>query len=336
MDYSVKDSSISWNDSSYSLHNRKDDSLRIGIVREVRENSENHSQYVVEVFIDGNQVPVSCQLMTRFGGVYNFEEYNIRPWARKAKSSVMLPSTMSTYDLRSGDMVIVGFIAGTAREGVILGGLKHEARTAELGDDIEYLSRFNGLETKIDVEGAYTVTFLGAPINEVGLDVPGVPILDPKYNPLTTGSFFGFDSTGGFSIDNTKDVSLAITKTKTGGVMTITSGKSTLVMDGSSPAQSTTTLTTDVLTIEASMDTIINSKASLKVETLQMSLKGTQVAIGNDTIELIDGIIQLIDSIGQVTVTSPVGTCTPIMASPQWASGVIPLKVKLSTLKGSL
>lgn len=336
MDYSVKDSSIFFDDYSYSTQQSKDDSLRIGIVRECREVTDGTVRYLVEVFIDGNQVPISCQLMTRFGGPYNFEEYRLRAWANKVKSGKFLPTTISTYDFRAGDMVVVGFIAGKSREGIILGGIRHESRDLELGDDIEYISKFNGLETKIDVDGAYTVTFNGTPINEIALDLPGAPIIPPIYNPLTSGSFFGFDAQGGFSIDNNTGVSLAITKTVTGGVFTITSGSTTIEIDGTVPGLSTTAISTDSMTVDVTQDLTINPTLSLKAETLQLSLKGTQVAIGNDAIELVDGLIQILDGLGQVTVTSPVGTCTPIMASPQWASSIIPLIVKLNTLKGSL
>lgn len=307
------------------------------MVREVNEVSDGSLRYLVEVYYDGVQMPVSCQLITRMGGVYNYEDYRIRPWSTKTGSGKLPESTASTYDLRSGDMVIVGFIGGKAREGVIFGGLRHEARTSELSaDNIEYISEFNGLEKKIDSEGAYTVTFKGAPINTVKLDIPGIPIEPPQYDPIKSGSYYGFDNTGGFTIDNNNGVSLSITKDESGGVMTITSGNSTLVMDASNPAQGLTTLTTDELALEATANITINATQSLKAETLQMSLKGTQVAIGNDSIELVDGLLQILDGIGQVTVTSPVGTCTPVAASPQWASTIVPLIVKLNTLKGSL
>jgi hypothetical protein len=276
-------------------------------------------------------------MVTRWGGAYNYEDYRIRAWAAKSVSDDLVPqNAMSTYDLRSGDFVVVGFLDGNSREGIILGGLSHQSReTTITEDDIEYISEFNGLEKKIDAEGAYTVTFKGTPINSSALDNPGTVIPAPQYNDQIQGSFYGFDSSGGFQINNNNGVSLNITRDTNGGVMTITSGSSTLVID-SSGSQGITTLTTDELKIETAVNTIINSKQSLKAETLQMSLKGTQVAIGNDSIELIDGLIQLIDGIGSVTVTSPVGTCTPLQASPQWTSSVLPLQIKLKTLKGSL
>lgn len=335
MDYSTGDSSIRWDPNAYKSHSAKDDSLRVGMVRETREVSDGTIRYIVEVYISGNQVPVSCQLMTKFGGVYNFEDYRVRPWGKRVSSGSLPPTTASTYDLRSGDMVIVGFVNGKSKEGVILGGLKHEARKSELGEDIEYLSRFNGFETKIDTEGSYTLTFNGIPTNEQLLDVPGTPIVDPIYNPLVAGTFMTFSSDGGFQVDNGNGVGIQITKDAISGTMTITSGSSTIELAGN-PALGEMNIETGNLNIAAQKSTEIDSTIGFKVKTLQMSLKGTQIAIGNDTIELIDGLIQLIDGIGQVTVTSPVGTCTPIAASPQWLSTVIPIQIKLQTLKGSL
>jgi len=335
MNYSVKDSSIRYDPVSYKSHLEKDDSIRVGMVREVKTVSDGSIRYLVEVHVGGNQVPVSCQMMTRFGGVYNFEDYRVRPWARTAPSGALLPTTASTYDLRSGDMVVVGFINGKSKEGVILGGLKHEARSSELAADIEYQSRFNGFETKVGTDGSYKMTFNGAALNEAALEVPGVPIMDPIYNPLAAGSFLEFQGDGGIAVDNGNGVGLFITKSAIGGSLTITSGGSTIVLGGNL-AIAEINVATDNMTVEASMNTVIKSELSIKVETLQLSLKGTQVAIGNDSIELIDGLIQLIDAIGQLTIMSPVGTCTPVMAAPQWAGSVIPLKVKLSTLKGSL
>ena len=95
-------------------------------------------------------------------------------------------------------------------------------------------------------------------------------------------------------------------------------------------------VTTGALAIEAK-EIAFKAQSTFKMEaTESISIKALNVAIGNDTIELIDGLLQIIDAIGQITVTSPVGTCTPIMASPQWASGLVPLITKFNTLKGSL
>jgi hypothetical protein len=335
MDYSVKDSSLFKNPYGLAEFKRSDNTLRVGMVREKREVNDGTTRYLVEVFIGGNQVPVSCRLMTKWGGPYNYEEYTIRGWAKLAPPGAMLPTTASTYDLRSGDQVIVGFLNGSSREGVILGGLKHESRDEELADDIEYISVFNGLETKIDAEGAYTVTFQGTPINETVLDAtPGSPIAPPQYNPLTSGSFFGFDNAGSFEVSD-GDQSIKITKDAVSGMIEIVSGKNTITMAGTA-AQGEMTIATDAMTIDT-METAITALTTFSVEATQsVAIKGTQVAIGNDSIELVDAIIQLIDAFGGLVVTSPVGSCTPLMSAPTWAAQVVPLQIQLNTLKGSL
>jgi len=336
MDYSVRDSSLIPDSYSTQAYNDKDNSIRVGIVREERMLEDDETRYVVEVYMDGRQVPVSCTLMTRWGGVYNFEEYRVRPWG-KIKTPVMAPGTAGKYSYRSGDTVVVAFINGNSREGVILGGLRHPGRTEETTEgNIEYLSRFNGLETQIRTDGSYKVLFKGAPVNEALLDVPlGTPIMDPIYNPLSSGSYFGFSSNGSFVVTDSKQF-IKIDKNIASGAIIITSGKNTLELGGN-VAIGTTALKTDNIVLEAAMNASIKATLDMNFQsTKSISLKALQVAIGNDQIELVDGLIQLIDALGKVVVTSPVGTCTPLMAAPDWASGVIPLKVKLSALKGSL
>lgn len=332
MDYSTPDSSIRWDPVSYKSHNHKDDSIRVGIVREMRTNKNGETRYIVEVHANGNQIPVSCKLMTRFGGAYNYEEYRIRPWAKLAPSGLLPPTTASTYDLRSGDTVIVAFINGKAKEGIILGGVDHASRSSNLGDDIEYLSCFNGLETKIDSSGAYTVTFNGSPVNEALLDIPGSPIAPAVSNPLTSGSFFKFDSDGSYTVSNGSDSSINITKGAFGGSMTIKSGNNTIELGGD-PFASELNVSSDRINLKSSLETTVTATTKVDVETTEANIKAIRVSIGNDVIELVSGLIELIDGIGAVTVTSPVGTCTPIQSAPQWAALVEPLKIKLQTLK---
>src|SRR5690606_17875171 len=120
-------------------HIRRDTAIRVGIVREMRTVADGSTRYIEEVFIGGNQVPVSCQLMTRWGGAYNFEEYRVRSWAGSVSNGFLPPTTAGSYEFRSGDTVVVGFINGKSREGIILGGIQHESRDEEIGEGISYL-----------------------------------------------------------------------------------------------------------------------------------------------------------------------------------------------------
>jgi hypothetical protein len=335
MDYIVRDSSLYQDPDVFSVYDRRDSAIRVGIVREERETSEGTTRYIVEVFIGGNQVPVSCTLMTRFGGIFNYEEFRVRPWLKTSTGGMLPPSTASSYDLRSGDTVLVAFVDGKSREGVILGGIKHPGRDEQTSiGDIAYISVFNGLETKIENSGAYKVTFNGKPINDVLLDVPiGQPLPAPQYNPLVAGSYFGFEDDGSFTASDGSQM-IKITKNPVSGSISIESGKNKMVFGGN-PALGKTTLETDTLIFKA-LSTSIGTTKDFKLETLQLSLKGAKIAIGNDAFELFDGLVQLIDALGSLVVTSPVGTCTPLQAAPTWAAQVLPLKLKIQTLKASL
>jgi len=341
MSYIVSDSTLYKTEESYGAQDYADTAIRVGIVRKAVEHEDVGTKYTVEVFMGGNQVPVSCVPMTRFNSPYNFEEIRLKPWLRgPAASGFMDPGTASTYNFRDGEHVIVAFLDGKSREGVILGTIKHPSRElATEAETLAYHSVYNGLETKIDPAGAYTVTFQGAPTNDSIPIPPGVSeVAAVKYNPIIAGSFYGFDDTGSFTIDCSDKINtnmIKITKDPAGGTMLIESGQN-IISIGGKPAQGELSVTTGKLALET-FEVSITAQTAFKVEaTTAVSIKGLQVAIGNDTIELVDGLLQIIDGIGQVTVTSPVGTCTPIMASPQWASSIIPLIVKLNTLKGSL
>lgn len=339
-DYIVKDSTLTGSNSTKEYYTPSSGHIYVGIVREETEDAEQiGTRYVVEIFTDGQQVPISCVPATRFNSPYNFEEFRLKPWRRgSTPDSSLDPKTAGPYMYRDGDTVVVGILNGNMREGIILGGIKHPTReTKTESGSLSYYSVYNGLETKIDDKGAYTVTFQGAPKNDAENKKPGKEVSpEPEYDDEISGSRFGFDETGSFVIDAGSEEDsnfIKLTRDSSGDSITITSGNSTINLAGSSDGE--IAVTTGKIAVEAK-DLEIKADKSIKAETLELSLKGTQVAIGNDTIELIDGLIQILDGIGQVTVTSPVGLCTPVMASPQWASTIVPLIVKLNTLKGSL
>lgn len=339
MDYIVTDSTLYKNGEAYDAIDNRDTAIRVGIVRKSIEVEKVGTKYLVECFVGGNQVPVSCVPLTRFNSPYNFEEIRLKPWLRGSATSGFLdPGTASTYSLRDGETVMVAFIDGSAREGVILGSIKHPTRDTVTDEQtLAYHSVYNGLETTIDTEGAYKVTFKGAPLNDQKQVQPGTQ--EPsavEYNDEIAGSFYSFDNAGNFSIDcSNNDGANSVVINKTEGMITIESGKSTInIVGGSSDGE--LSITTGTINTEAK-EVNYKAQSTFKVEAAEsISIKALNVAIGNDTIELVDGILQMIDALGKVVVTSPVGTCTPLMASPQWASGVIPLITKLNTLKGSL
>ena len=334
MDYIIKDSSLLNDSDAFSLYDSRDNSIRLGIVREETEENDGSTKYLVEVFMGGNQVPVSCVLMSKFGSAYSYEEFRPRGWARNTVGGLLSPTTASSYDLRDGDAVLVAFLDGKSREGVILGSLRHPARKEKIEKKTQaYISCFNGLETVIDSDGAYSVKFQGTPLQDLAPIQPGKPIADPQFNPVTSGSFFSFSSDGSYTVSDNRQY-IKIAKNPISGSITICSGNNKIVLGGN-PILAETSVSSDKLVFD-SLDTHIKAAKSIKAEALQVSIKGSKIAIGNDVIELFDGLVQLIDGLGTLVIDSPYGTCKPFLTAPQWSTTIIPLKIKLSTLKSSL
>jgi hypothetical protein len=315
--------------------------IYVGIIRSVTEDDgEDFNTYVVECFNNNLQFAVICRPIFKFGGIYNFEEFNLRPW-NPNKLEQNLPISADSYEYRNGDVVVVGLLNNTTSEGVIFGGLQHDARSQQIpADDIQYYSIFQGLEKQIRTDGSYKVTFNGAAVNEALLQIPpsGVPAIDPIYNPLTSGSYYGFDSNGSFiatDASTTGPQVIKINKDPASGSVILKSGQ-VVVEVGGNPVTGQFGAKATSVTLDALQAVNIGSKLKTNIQGTQLSLKGLQVAIGNDNVELVSALVELITELGLVIVNSPVGTCTPISTSPNWASKVIPLQVKLQLLAGSL
>ena len=334
-DYNVRDSSIMPNISSMAASGVKDNAIRVGMVREQLITTSGPAIYVVEVLDKGKVLLIPCTVMTRFGGAHNYEEYAVRPWATVALPKVT-PMDQGSYATRSGDMVVVTFINGQSKEGVILGGISHPGRKPVLtSNTVAYQSEFNGIHTSISLLGEYKRTFKGnPPINEVNLRKPstGTTVLPPIPSPAG-GSFYGFAVDGSYTVSDGRTQNIKIDKT--GFAIKITSG-GTSVTIGGDPVLGNFKVSTGSTEMSSVTTTKITSKLKMNLQSAQVSIKGLKVAIGNDQFELIDGLIKLIDALGSLTVTSPVGTCMPLMTAPTWAAQILPLKLKLTVLKGSL
>src|SRR5687768_5139701 len=150
---------------------------------------------------------------------------------------------------------------------------------------------------------------------------------------VCSSDLLGFDKNGSFTVSDGAQL-IKIEKSLATGSITLQSGKNKVVLGGN-PALGRLTVQTDNL-ITSSLSASIKATTDFKLETLQLSLKGTKLAIGNDVFELFDGLVKLIDALGTLTVTSPVGTCTPLQSAPTWAAQVVPLKMKIAAIKGSL
>jgi hypothetical protein len=245
MYYTVRDSSVFQDPNSYSAYNNKENRIMVGTVREELFDKESkQTKYLVDVWLDGITMSIVCSNCTRFGGIYNYEEYTRQTYkvddSKRPVSNSVIP----------GDHVIVAFLGGDAREGVILSGYKHFGRreTIDFKKDsassqflnretkiaaTKYASEFNGVEKMINADGEYRVTFKGQPTNLANLVAIGdKEIPNPQYDTSIGSSYYEFDKTGSYFItDNSKENPQSIKIDKQNGKVIITSGKTSLVID---------------------------------------------------------------------------------------------------------
>jgi hypothetical protein len=336
MDYTVKDSSIYTNNSSYSSASALDYSIRVGMVREAVILADKTVQYNVEVTIGNRISPVCCMIMNKFGGVFNYEEYTPQAWGTNFRSSPLPPAANSNFKVKSGDVVLIAYLEGSSRQGVILGGLTHPARKTELDPKkLEYRSVFNGLSTHIRDDGSYKVEFKGKAINAPQLDLPptGTTMPAPIYDPLKSGSFYGFTNDGSYLFSDGTNYQKLV-KSKTSPLLSSKIGGSILQVSGA--------VGKDEVGIKTTNLAISSSKANItgtlecNVKALKTSIKGTQIAIGNDQFELFDSLYKILDALGKVFLISPTGNTSPVASNPDWVSTVIPLMLKLKAATGKL
>lgn len=328
----VKDSSIWQNSKVFDAVQSKDPFLRIGIIKKVyREERTQDVKYLVEIQDRNDSVEVNARLLRKFGGAFNYEDVVNHGYKFDDK-----PDPVRAFDAKAGDTVLVAFLNGEAREAVILGGLPHPARkpTIDITKGPQYASEFNGIETIINDNGEYKLTFKAIPTNIKKLDEkPSKTLPKPTYDEKVGGSFFQFDKTGSIEI-NDKDQqgiqNLRIDKPK--GTITINSGKIKLTMTKKDEKVELKCKVLDIVSDDKisakTKQTIVDSSEFVKIKT-------PKVAIGKEGIELLDQLFQLVEALGKVIPLSPVGPCSAMKASPQW-SGVVEVQNKIKEITGSL
>jgi len=328
----VKDSSVWRNSESYEAHNFKDFAIRLGIVKQAfRDKATTDLRYLVELRDRNDAIELNCRLMRKFGGIYNYEDIVFHGYKFDDK-----PDPVQAFEAKAGDIVLVALLNGEAREGVILGSMMHPGRKSDI--DItkgpQYKSEFNGVETKINENGEYIVTFKAVPTNAVKLnDKPKANIPAPTYNDKVGGSFFMFDKTGSFEVnDKDKNGIQNIKIDKPNGTITVNSGKIKLTMTKKSEKVELKCKLLDIVS-----DDKINGKTKeFKLEaSTSVKVNSPKVAIGKEGIELLDQIFQMVEALAKVIPISPVGPCSAIGASPQWA-GVVSVQSKIKEITGSL
>jgi hypothetical protein len=198
---SVKDSSIWLKPSSLEVINTLDNRLYIGIVREVfNDVNTNELRYLVEIRHRNDVVFSNCRMLRRWGGAFNYEDSVMRGYTHNNTSN-----EENGPEAIPGDAVLVGQFAGQGREGIILGGLTHVARKnfLDVKKGPQYRSEFNGIETSINEDGEWTLTFRGQPTNLSKLNAtPSEPIPTPEYNTDVGTSYMKWDKTGSFTLSD--------------------------------------------------------------------------------------------------------------------------------------
>lgn len=330
----IKDSSIWESQDAFDVARKKDMSVRIGMVREAKfDEDKEETRYMVEVFDTNNQMPISCVRMERFGGVYNYEEFTRQTFEVDESSA-----SASKYAVRSGDVVLVAFIKGDSREGIIIGGIRHPARPEELDDEedgIAYKTEFNGVLQEINSDGEYRMTFRGIPTNIDDLDEPasGDDIDEPEYDEEVGTSYWEFDATGSWTVnDNASSDPQSIVIDKEAGTITVTAGPVIIEMD---KAGNMITVTTDHLQIDAATDINVTTTDFKMEASSTASIKSPKIAFGTDGVELLEQIVKFIKALGMVTPISPIGPCNPMQGSPQWPQ-VQQIQQAIDSIKGSL
>jgi len=254
-DFIVKDSSV-WKEPESFI--RGDFSIRVGVVREhVFLEDSSDTRYIVEVWKNNRLYPMTCIRTSRFGGVYNFEEYSHRGF-EPGQDNV----SAGNFSVVPGDMVIVAAADGNSREGFILGSVNHFGRDQILPatGDQAYISEFNGIQTVINSLGEQRVMFKGIPTNIANLgEAPtGDPIPPPEYDLEVGGTYTLLDKTGSYTLtDNTEENPQSIFMDKPNGQIIITSGLTSLIID---KAAETYTITNKITTFESTDEWNLNTK----------------------------------------------------------------------------
>jgi len=304
-DYIIRDSSI-WEDpNSTSLLYGKDCAVRIGVVREeLFVSTDGKTRYSVEVWDNGRNIPVACIRTSRFGGAYNYEEYTHRGFTPGATDSTAVRS------IQPGDQVIIAYLNGNAREGVILGCINHTGRKEVINSPdqkspndfnefvnrpgpttVRYISEFNGIEIATNAIGEHRVTFKGQPTNLDKLkEAPtGAEIPAPTYDVEVGSSYYEFDKTGSwFLTDKAKEKPQSIKVNKPDGKIEIISGGTSLIIDKNEEAytftqKKVTFNTADEWSLKTKK-TNIDSSAEINAKSAKINTEGDWTQKGDMTV----------------------------------------------------
>lgn len=280
----VKDSSIWCNAGAMQATFHQDTALYTGTVKDVKNDVESgEPRYLVE--IQGRNTPVACRMMSRLGGLFNYEDVLLRGYDYKSPATV---------PAKTGDVVLVGMLGGQGREGVILGGLMHPGHKTSLKRENgpEYRSEFNGVETYVNKDGEYSVTFKAQPTNLADLNKSPNGILPtPQYDTDVGGGFFKWDKTGSFTInDAAKEKPQLMWIDKLNGNVQLASGDVVLRLDKTNNNAILTSpdirLGSESVTEQAVLGTTYRAKESTMNDNLKSELDNMQTALNDASTQL--------------------------------------------------
>jgi len=341
----VRDSSIWSFPEAMEVHHRTDGLIRVGIVKQAFNDAiTGELRYLVGVNNSGHEINTNCRMLRRFGGVYNYEDYISHGYNIQDN-----PDAIAGYNAKAGDVVLVGQFNGQGREGVILGGLTHPARTTAIqaSDGPQYDAEFNGVHTNINADGEWTLTFKGQPTNLDQLDdTPSAQIPPPTYDTSVGGSYMKFDMAGGWTVnDAAQSDPQSIVIDKSAGTVTTKAGQISLIMNKGDQSVSLTCQSTTVNSANTysltTKDYSVSASSTAKVDS-------PKIAIGNGGTELLDQISQALMQIIEFLNTTdsthmhlgnlgyPTGV--PITAAQfvQLATSLQTIQSAIEGIKGSL
>lgn len=338
----VNDSTLYGDPNTSAAINDRQYGIFFGIVKSVKAQINSNAKYLVEIFNKSNSFEATCIAVTRFGGVFNFEDSIDRGYTiNEAKD----PITANTC--KAGDQVVVAFLGGDFRNGVILGGLKHSARKSRINpeDGPQYISEFNGVETHINTDGEYKLTFKGQPTNlKRLLDTPSEHLPAPTYDNVVGSSFLTFTKTGSIEIsDNSTTGVQNITIDKPNGIITINGNAVSIKLTKESETIDIKSKFYNLVSDETIRFTTkrfdMDAKESLKI-------RSPKIAVGfggNELLDLVSQLAQVVQDIAKEnsqeihpTGVGPSGVpnnASKYSAASQKAQQI---KDKVNSIKGSL
>jgi hypothetical protein len=327
----VKDSSVWCSPTMLNTISETDTRLFIGQIKNVlSDENTGELRYLVEILNRSDKILINCRMMGQLGGTFNYQDVVMRGYDFSDGAS-----QTKAAKSKAGDIVLVGLLGGQGREGIILGGMQHPARKADL--DIkkgpQYKSEFNGIETYINQDGEYSLTFKGQPTNLDKLtEKPDQALPKPEYDTKVGTTALSFDKDGGFKVsDNAEKKPQTLSINKKDGILSFLSGDVSLKM---AKDDESIKVVSKTLSLSINDSVTVKTKSTVVDSTQKINLKSNQIAIGTDGIELLNQLSQLIDAIGQLTAISPVGPCTPLLSTPQWAQ-IVKIQASIKSITGS-